>query len=134
MTYRPLSVLFSVATIALLGTAAKADAPKEVKTEKNKAVVLGNFLNAPTNCGTNPGPLPLPRLREKPSHGVVGLQIVMGDVAATDACPARKIPSIVLFYQPGKDFVGNDSVQVEFEVGDAKIPDLSFLITVQDPK
>ena len=47
MTYRLLSVLFAVATIALFGTVAKADAPKEVKTEKNKAVVLGNFLNPP---------------------------------------------------------------------------------------
>jgi hypothetical protein len=46
MTHRPLPVLFAVATIALFGTA-KADAPKEVKTEKNKAVVLGNFLNPP---------------------------------------------------------------------------------------
>jgi hypothetical protein len=62
------------------------------------------------------------------------LQIVMADVAATNDCPVRKIPAIALFYQPGKDFVGNDSVQVEFETGDAKIPDLSFLITVQDPK
>ena len=43
MIYRPLSVLFAVAIIALFGTVAKADAPKEVKTEKNKAVVLGNF-------------------------------------------------------------------------------------------
>jgi hypothetical protein len=103
MTYRPLSVLFSVATIALLGTVANAE---EVKTEKNKAVALGNFLNAPNNCGTNPGPVPLPRLREKPSHGLVGLQIAMRDVAATDACPARKIPSITFFYQPNKDFVG----------------------------
>ena len=99
----------------------------------DKAVVLGNFLNAPSNCGTNPGPVPLPRLREKPSHGLVGLQIVMADVAATDACPARKIPAIALFYTPSKDFVGNDSVQVELETGDAKIPGLSFLITVQDP-
>ena len=132
MTYRPLSVLFAVATIALFGTVAKADAPKEVKTEKNKAVILGNFLNAPNNCGTNPGPVPLPILRERPSHGGVGLQIAMADVAATDACPARKIPSIVLFYQPSKDFVGNDSVQVEFETGDAKIPTLSFLIMVQE--
>jgi len=131
MTYRLLTVLFAVAMSALFGTVAKADAPKEVKTEKNKAVVLGNFLNAPNNCGTNPGPLPLPSLREKPSHGVVGLQIVMADVAATDACPARKIPSIA-FYQPSKDFVGNDSVQVEFETGDAKIPALSFLIMVQE--
>ena len=134
MIYRPLFVLFAVATIALCGTVAKADAPKEVKTEKNKAVVLGNFLNAPTNCGTNPGPLPLPRLREKPSHGVVGLQVAMSDVAATDACPARKIPAIAFFYQPSKDFAGNDTVQIEFETGDAKIPDLSFLITVQDTK
>ena len=134
MIYRSLFVLFAVATIALCGTVAKADAPKEVKTEKNKAVVIGNFLNAPSNCGTNPGPVPLPRLREKPSHGLVGLQIVMADVAATDACPARKIPAIALFYLPSKDFVGNDAVQIEFETGDAKIPDLSFLITVQDPK
>ena len=133
MIYRPLSVLFAVGAIALFGTIAKADAPKEVKTEKNKAVVLGNFLNAPNNCGTNPGPVPLPRLREKPSHGLVGLQILMADVAATDACPVRKIPAIALFYTPSKDFVGKDSVQVELETGDAKIPGLSFLITVQDP-
>ena len=58
MIYRPISVLFAVAAIALFGPVAKADAPKEVKTEKNKAVVLGNFLNAPANCGTNPGPPP----------------------------------------------------------------------------
>ena len=102
MTYRPLSVLFAVAIIALFGTVAKADAPKEIKTEKNKAVVLGNFLNAPTNCGTNPGPVPLPRLREKPSHGLVGLQIVMADVAATDACPARKIPASRCSTSPAK--------------------------------
>jgi hypothetical protein len=73
----------------------------------------------------------LPRLREKPAHGLVGLQIVMGDVAATDACPARKIPAIAIFYTPAKDFVGKDSIQIEFETADNKIPGLSFLITVQ---
>ena len=130
MTYR--SVLFAVAILAVIGTAAEADAPKEIKTEKNKAVVIGNFLNAPTNCGTNPGPVPLPRLREKPSHGLVGLQIVMADVAATDACPARKIPAIALFYTPSKDFVGSDTVQVEVEAGDARITDYSFMIMVQE--
>ena len=134
MIYRPISVLFAVAIIALFGTVAEADAPKEVKTEKNKAIVLGNFFNAPTNCGINPGPVPFPRLQENPSHGVVGLQIGIADVAATHACPARKIPSIALFYQPSKDFVGNDSVQVEFTPGDAKIPVLSFSIMVQEPK
>ena len=131
MIYRPTSVLLTVATIALFGTVAKAQAPKEVTTEKNKPVILGNFLNAPNNCGTNPGPIPLLKLREKPAHGVVGLQIVIGDVAATDACPARKIPAIAIFYTPSKDFVGKDLVQVEFETGDNKLPSLSFLITVQ---
>lgn len=127
-----LSALIALCVLAVLGPAAKADAPKIVTTEKNKAVVLGNFLNAPTNCGTNPGPVPLPKLREKPSHGGVGLQIIMADLAATGACPARKIPSIALFYTPGKDFVGKDSVQVEFETGDIKLPGLSFLITVEE--
>jgi hypothetical protein len=50
----------------------------------------------------------------------------MSDVVATDACPARKIPSIALFYTPNKDFVGKDSVQVEFEAGDAKMTGLAF--------
>jgi hypothetical protein len=94
MIYRPISVLFAVAAIALFGTVAKAEAPKEIKIAKNKAVILGNFLNAPIDCSTNPGPVPLPRLREKPSHGRVALQIVMADVAATNTCPARKIPAI----------------------------------------
>ena len=131
MIYRPISVVLALATITLFGTAAQADAPKEVRTEKNKAVFLGNFLNASNNCSSNPGPVPLPKLRERPSNGVVGLQIVAADVPATDACPARKMPAIAMFYTPKKDFVGKDSVQVEFETGDNKIPSLSFLITVE---
>jgi hypothetical protein len=91
-------------------------------------------LKAPANCSTNPGPVPLLRLRERPSHGGVGLQIVMADVPAKGACKARKIPSGALFYIPSKDFVGKDSVQVEFETGDIKMPGLSFLITVQATK
>jgi hypothetical protein len=130
MTYRSICVPFALA-IVLIGTAAQADGPKEITTETGKPVVLGNFLNAPANCGSNPGPVPLPKLRERPSHGVVGLQIVVADVAATDACPARKMPSIALFYSSAKDFVGKDSVQVDFETGDNKLPTLSFLITVQ---
>src|SRR3954452_12896298 len=134
MTYRPISVLLAVASIALFKTVALAEAPKEIKTEKNKAVIIGNFFNAASNCSTNPGPVPLPQLRGKPSHGVVGLQIVAADVAATDACPARKIPAIALFYTPSKDFLGSDSLQIEIDTGDAKTTDLSFSITVQDAK
>ena len=34
----------------------------KLKTEKGKAVALGNFLNTPGGCSSNPGPNPLPRL------------------------------------------------------------------------
>ena len=131
MIYRPMSAVVAVAIIALSGAPANAQTPQEVKTDKNKSLVLGNFLNAPSNCSTTPGPVPLPRLREKPAHGSVGLQIVVGDVAAAGACPVRKIPAIAIFYTPAKDFVGKDSIQIEFEVADQKIPGLSFVITVQ---
>ena len=131
MIYRPMSAVVAVAIIALSGAPANAQTPQEVKTDKNKSLVLGNFMNAPSNCSTNPGPVPLPRLREKPAHGSVGLQIVVGDVAAAGACPARKIPAIAIFYTPAKDFVGKDSIQIEFEAADLKIPGLSFVITVQ---
>lgn len=124
-------VLLSTAILAMSGQPAAAQAPNDIKTEKNKAVALTNFVNAPANCGSNPGPIPVPRIREKPAHGVVGLQVVVVDVPATDACPARKVPSIALFYAPSRDFVGKDSVQVEIE-SDGKLPSLSFLISVQD--
>jgi len=132
MAYRLFSALLAAATFSTFAPVAKADAPKEVRTAKNKTIALGNFTNAPSNCGTNPGPVPLPELFEKPSHGGVGLQIVVTDVAATDACPARKMPGIVLFYMPRKDFVGKDSLRVQFEIGNSKLADLSFLITVED--
>lgn len=100
MTYRLLSFLVAAAMIVLSGEAVRAQASKELKVYKNKPAVLNNLLATPNNCGSEPGPVPLPRLREKPSHGGVGLQIVMAHVAATDACPARTVPSIVLFYTP----------------------------------
>jgi hypothetical protein len=130
MKYRRLALL-PATILAISGQPAAAQAPNEIRTEKNKAVALTNFVNAPANCGSNPGPIPVPRIREKPSHGVVGLQVVVVDVPATDACPARKVPSIALFYAPSRDFVGKDSVQVEIE-SDGKLPSLSFLVTVQD--
>lgn len=131
MTYYIKAAVFA-ALVVLFAPVARADTLKEVKTEKNKPVLLGNFLNAPANCGTDPGPIPLPRLREKPSKGAVGLQIVVADVVASDSCPTRKVPAIALFYTPNRDFIGADSVQVEFEGGDSKLPTLSFLIRVVD--
>jgi hypothetical protein len=134
MIHRFPSVLIAIAAIALFGSTAGADTPKELKTDKGKPVVLGNFLNVPSDCSSNPGPNPMPILREKPSHGFVRLQIVVADVPASGSCPARKIPAIALFYAPQADFVGVDSVQVEFETGDNKTPTLSFRITVQAPE
>jgi hypothetical protein len=130
MISKTIRVLLAVASVAFLQTTAKADPPQEVNTEKNKAVILGTFLSAPTNCGSNPGAVPVPTIREKPSHGIVGLQIVLDEVPASDSCPARKVPAIALFYTPSPDFVGNDSVQVEFETAN-KTSARSYLIKVQ---
>jgi hypothetical protein len=125
--------VFVAAAVALVGTLAKAEGPKEINTQKGKAVILGNFFNTPSDCGSNPAPNPLPQLREKPSHGAVVMQIVVANVPANDRCPARKIPAIALVYSPNADFVGKDSVQIDFETGVANnIPAWSFLITVQD--
>src|SRR3979490_352325 len=127
MISKTIRVLLAVASVAFLQTTAKADPPQEVNTEKNKAVILGTFLSAPTNCGSNPGAVPVPTIREKPSHGIVGLQIVLDEVPASDSCPARKVPAIALFYTPSPDFVGDDSVQVEFETAN-KTSARSYLI------
>ena len=58
MTYRPISVLFAVNIIALFGTVAKADAPKEVKTEKNKPIVTRQFYPHQLWYKSWPGPSP----------------------------------------------------------------------------
>lgn len=134
MTHRFPSALIAMTVAALLGSPARADAPKELRTDKGKPVVLGNFLNVPSDCSSNPGPNPLPVLREKPSHGFVRMQVVVADVPAAGSCQARKMPAIALFYAPNVDFVGVDSVQIDFETGDNKIPTLSFRITVQAPE
>jgi hypothetical protein len=119
-----------LAAVTLFGPTSHADEPKEIKTEKGKAVVLGDFLNTPSDCSSNPIPSPLPQLREKPSHGTILMQIGVANVPATDRCPARKIPVIALVYSPSADFVGTDSVQIEFRPG---APSLWVRITVVEP-
>ena len=121
---------FVLASVTLFGSTSHADEPKEIKTQKGKAVVLGDFLNTPSDCSSNPIPSPLPQLREKPSHGTVLMQIGVANVAATDRCPARKIPVIALVYSPSPEFVGTDSVQIEFKPG---APALWIRVTVSEP-
>jgi hypothetical protein len=128
------SVLVVTAALVLLGPTAKADDPKELKTTKGKSIIVGNFVNARSDCSSNPGPDPLPALREKPSNGVIRMQILVTDVAATDGCPARKIPSLALIYTPNRDFVGIDSVQIEIDTGNNNITSLSYRILVQAPE
>jgi hypothetical protein len=126
------SALIGTAAIALFVSVAKADDSRELKTEKGKSVVVANFVDPRPDCSSNPGSgTPLPVLREKPTNGTVHLQILVTDVPASDSCPARKVPSIALIYTPRPDFVGNDSVQIEFETGPNKITSLSCRITVQ---
>jgi hypothetical protein len=123
--------IIGMATI-LLSSIAIADGPKEVKTEKGKPIVLGNMASQPASCSSSPGPIPLPQLKVKPSHGDVLLQTVMSDLAATDSCPARKIPTIVVLYVPKPDFVGMDTMQLEFEASGKRLPSFNFRITVND--
>jgi hypothetical protein len=125
------SALIGTAAIALFGSSALAADPKELKTEKGKSIVFANFVNPQSDCSSNPGAAPLPALREKPSNGVIRLQILVTDVPASDSCPSRKVPSIALIYTPHPDFVGTDSVQIELDAGNNQITSLSFRITVQ---
>ena len=51
MSNRLITVMIAGA-IALCGSNANADGPKEIKAESGKPVILGNFLNTPANCGS----------------------------------------------------------------------------------
>jgi hypothetical protein len=131
MIRRLKSAPIGTAVIALFGSSALAADPKELKTEKGKSIVFANFVNAQSDCSSNPGAFPLPALREKPTNGIIRQQILVTDVAASDSCPSRKVPSIALTYTPHPDFVGTDSVQIELDAGNDQITSLSFRITVQ---
>jgi hypothetical protein len=120
----------AMAMLTLCSMPAFAQSPKELKTKSGTSVVIVNFLNARPNCSASPGPIAVPVIREKPANGVVQMLIVPTDVAASDKCPARKIPTTALIYTPRKDFVGTDSVQIEVEAGNQTTL-LSYRITVQ---
>ena len=118
------------AVFLLMGPSAMAQTPKELKTKSGASVVIVNIVNPRADCSVAPGPVALPALRERPSNGIVQMQVLVADVAASSKCPSRKIPTISLIYTPNKDFVGTDSVQIELEVGN-RTTLLSYRITVQ---
>src|SRR5271169_3359739 len=124
------AVLIAVAILALSGTTASPQTPKELTTKSGSSVVVVNFLNARPDCSASPGPMAIPVVREKPANGIIQMLIVVTDVAAAGKCPARKIPSTALIYTTNKDFVGADSVQIEVEAGN-RTTLLSYRITVQ---
>jgi hypothetical protein len=111
-------------------TTAWAQSPKELKTKVGVPVVLVNLLNARPDCSTNPGPVAVPIVSGRPANGVIQMQIIVSDVAASSKCPARKIPSTALIYAPNKEFTGSDAVRIDVEVGNQK-QSLSYRISVQ---
>lgn len=125
----PAQLLLAGAIAAFLQSSALAQAPKELKTKPGVPIALVNLVNPRPDCTANPGPVVLPSLKQKPASGVLGMQIIVTDVAAAGTCPARKIPAIALTYTPNKDFVGADAVQVELEIGN-RMTSLSYRINV----
>jgi hypothetical protein len=124
------AVLMAASVVALCAMSASAQAPKEITAKSGSSVVIVNFLNARPDCSSNPGPIAVPVIREKPANGIIQMQIIATDVAAAGKCPARKIPTTALVYTSNKDFVGTDAVQIEVETGN-RTTSFSYKITVQ---
>lgn len=118
--------------LAFMATPAMTDELKQLTIEKGKAVIIANLVAARPDCSNNPGPQPLPILSEKPLHGAVGVQIGVTDVAAAGSCPARKIPSLGMFYLPTAEYIGTDSFQIEVDAGNNKQTKVSYQVTIRD--
>jgi hypothetical protein len=115
--------------LAVTLSQAAAQSPKELKTKSGVSIVVVTLLNVKPDCSAMPGPVALPTLREKPANGIVQMQVVAADVAASGKCPARKIPTMAVIYTPRNDFVGTDSIQIEVEAGN-RTTSLSYRIVV----
>lgn len=131
MFKRSTSAFASVVLIVLWTVPTKAEEVKRITVQQGKATVVADFVSARPDCSSNPGPQPLPALSQKPLHGRIGVQIGVTKVPATANCPARKIPSLVVFYVPPKDFVGADSFQIELDEDKDKKIVTSYQVTVQ---
>ncbi len=72
----------------------------------------------------------MPVIREKTTNGTIQMTILVGNVAASGKCPARKVPMITLIYTPKTDYAGRDAVTIDIENGN-QTTTLSYAITVQ---
>ena len=122
----------AVAAVLWAGSA-QADEVKRLTIEQGKASIVANFVSAPPECGSNPSPQPLPILSQKPLHGRVGMQIGVTNMPEVGNCPARKIPSLAIFYLAPKDFEGADNFQIEVEEDDNKKNLTTYQVTVKTP-
>jgi hypothetical protein len=130
MTSRFIGTLLASIVTGLV-TAAAAEEQKDLSTEQSKAIVIANFVGPAPDCSLTPTPQPLPGLREKPLSGLIGMQILVTDVAASGNCPTRKIPSLALFYMPKQGFVGTDFFLLEVNKGDNSFSTVRYRITVK---
>ena len=118
------------ATAMMFGSLATAQTAKELKVQSGKSVVVANLLSRRPDCSSDPGRMAVPVIRQKPTNGIIQMQILLSNVQATGNCPARRIPSLGLVYTPVKDFTGTDAAEVEIDE-DNKATILSFRITVE---
>jgi hypothetical protein len=119
-----------VATAMMFGSIATAQTTKELKVQSGKSVVVANLLSRRPDCSSDPGRMALPIIREKPTNGIIQMQILLSNVEAGGNCPALKIPSLGLIYTPTTGFTGTDTVELEVDEGN-KAAILSFRITVE---
>ena len=125
-------IMALVAAAALATSTAEAQNAKPLKTKKNTSIALVNLLNAKPDCSSNPAPIAVPVIREKPANGSVQMAILVAAVAASGNCRERKVPVITLIYTPKADFVGDDAVTIDIENGN-RTTSLSYSISVQVP-
>jgi hypothetical protein len=119
--------------ILVLGASpAAGQSAKELKTKKGVSVPLLNLLNVRPGCTSNPGPVAVPVIHEKPANGFVQMLIVVVDVAANGSCSAHKVPAVALLYSPKSGFTGTDSVGIEIETGN-RTTLLNYNISVGAP-
>jgi hypothetical protein len=126
------AVLVFFVILALGAPPAAGQTAKELTTKKGVSVPLVNLLNVRPGCTSNPAPIAVPVVREKPTNGTVQMLIVAADVAATGNCAGRKVPAVALIYSPKDGFAGTDSVGIEIEAAN-RTTLLTYHISVMAP-